>query len=94
MKKLIIKLDKGKIIIHRKDSNQVSSIIFEDTLSSNIYVQKINQNLAMIFDNTRINPIFLTDLELEQKLKEIFEKELIEETIEEKIIEKTKIFLE
>lgn len=87
MKKTIIKLNRGKIIIQRKDDNSICGIMFEDVPSTNESKIKINQNIQLLLNKE--NPIILNDSELKTKLTEIISMEIIPEKygliIEEKI---------
>lgn len=82
MKRITFNLEKGKLIIHKKLNNEITSVMFEDVPQSCDIKKKISENLKLLL--CRENPIILTDTELKNKLKEIAEKQIInKEEIEE-----------
>jgi len=95
MKKTIIELNQGKIIIQRKDNNEICGVMFENIPSTNLIKRKINQNISLLLNKE--NPIILNDSQLQTKLTEILLMDIIPEKhgeIIEQKLEKTVIGIE
>lgn len=89
MRKIIIELNEGKIIIQKKDNDEICGIMFENVPSSSLIKKRINENTCLLLN--KLNPIILTDLQLKAKLQEIILKPITEEIIIEEKLEKTEI---